>query len=113
MAPTLPRRDRRRFLRKLALELAFLALPGLGWRRAAAGPVAVQVNPDAPQARALDYHADAAGVHSSLRSSPMQVCANCRFYTTARPSGWGHCSVFRGQLVPAGGWCTAFTPRPD
>jgi hypothetical protein len=62
-----------------------------------------QLDPDDPQAKALDY------VHAS--ENPEQLCKNCQLYTGKEGAEWGPCAIFPGKGVNANGWCKSWLKK--
>jgi hypothetical protein len=82
-----------------------------------AGLAAAQSQPllqeDDDEAKATEYHADAAKV-SKTRSPkyvPGQTCANCGLYAPDGDRPSGGCALFYGKDVLAKGWCNAWVKK--
>jgi anaerobic selenocysteine-containing dehydrogenase len=92
--------DRRAFLKKSLIGLA--ALPfgaGVLSTRALAADMPM-LTEDNPQAKALQYAADA----SAAGAPSGQVCTNCMHYTAENQG----CALFPGYAVHKNGWCSAW-----
>lgn len=93
-------KTRRMFLLRAAGAGAIVALTGLlTGRRVAADSHVPKLDPDSPQAKALDY------THQSPKAG--QRCDNCQFYQGG-DAPWGGCQIFPGNLVSAEGWCKSW-----
>lgn len=58
------------------------------------------------QAQRLDYVHEADAEDLAGRSNG-EYCHNCRYFSNEQ-DGWGECPIFRGSLVSASGWCSAW-----
>jgi hypothetical protein len=100
--------DRRGFGRRCAAlaALGVVAPVRFGWSEEPA-----RVDEDAPQAKALGYRHDAATVDKTRFPNFVEGshCANCALYQGGEE--WGPCTLFAGQLVAAGGWCSAWAKK--
>ncbi|MDP5141637.1 high-potential iron-sulfur protein [Rheinheimera baltica] len=92
--------SRRRFLKLSAGGIVGLSVGGLSLRAFAAE----QVDPENPQAKALQY------VHKSAKEG--QNCSNCILLQGDASEAWRPCGVFPGKLVNAEGWCAAWAKKP-
>jgi hypothetical protein len=97
--------SRRRFLLVTATSLA--AAPVV---RLAIAQGAEKVDEKSPQAKALDYHHNAAQVKNPKRTKD-QFCHNCQFFQGKAGDAWGPCTVFQGKLVAANGWCSTWVKK--
>jgi anaerobic selenocysteine-containing dehydrogenase len=66
------------------------------------------VTPTNPQAQALNFVLDAAT--SKQRTNAAARCDTCSLYTAKGPKEGG-CGVFAGGIVPAAGWCSAWSQK--
>lgn len=97
--------SRRKFVKKGLFGLALLPL-GAGvltnnaWANA-------KLDPNAPNAKALNYVpvASTAASHPAFKAG--SNCANCNFYQAS-----GACPLFGNQIVEAEGWCQAWVKKP-
>ena len=67
-----------------------------------------------PEARAVDYTADAATVDAKkfAKYKPGQTCANCSLYGGAAGEPSGGCALFYGgKVVAAKGWCSSWEKK--
>lgn len=64
---------------------------------------AVLVDPESPTAKALQY---------IVESDKGDICSGCLLYVEVEGKEYGGCSIFPGQVVPAGAWCSAYQPKP-
>ncbi len=64
---------------------------------------AAMVDPESAQAKGLQY---------TEASDKEAACAGCALYAAVDGKDHGKCIIFSGQLVPAGGWCSAFQAKP-
>lgn len=62
-----------------------------------------QLDPDNPQAKALQY------THES--PNPDKKCSNCQLYTGEPDAAWGPCSIFPGKQVAAEGYCSSWVAQ--
>lgn len=69
---------------------------------AIAGGHQPKVDPEDPQAKALQY------TNESTKAD--QNCANCRLYTGG-DAEWGGCAIFAGKEVAGTGWCSAWVAK--
>ncbi len=85
-------------------------LLGAGLARAQSQPL-LQEGDD--EAKAVDYHADAAKVDRarSPKYAPGQTCANCALYAPDGDKPSGGCGLFYGKDVLATGWCNAWEKK--
>lgn len=97
--------SRRGFLGQVVGATVFAAMSGLVvGRRAAAASDLPKLDPNDPQAKALNY------VHKS--SMEGQMCKDCQYFKGG-DAAWGECQVFPGKQVNAQGWCVSFYPKGD
>ena len=96
---------RRRFLVVSAAGLACAPIA-----RLAIAQNAEKVDENSPQAKAPDYHHDAAQVKNPKRQKD-QFCHNCQFFQGAAKDQWAPCTVFQGKQVAASGWCTTWVKK--
>ena len=92
--------SRRRFLKLSAGGVVGLSMGGISLKAFAAE----QVDPESPQAKALQY------VHKSAKDG--QNCANCALIQGADGEAWRPCGIFPGKLVNSEGWCAAWAKKP-
>ena len=66
-----------------------------------------------PQAQALGYVGDAAGVDTSRfpQYTAGSRCENCALYQGKPGSEQAPCPIFAGRQVRATGWCSAYSPK--
>ena len=93
---------RRQLLRMTTRVAAIVPLSSLTSRMSIAEELP-PVNPDDPQAKALEY------VHAS--PNPEQLCKNCQLYTGKEGAEWGPCAIFPGANVNANGWCKSWVQK--
>jgi len=104
--------SRRSLLKGALLTLAAAPAAALLSREAmAANPL---LDPNDPQAKALNYHADATKVDAKANPTYKAGahCANCIQYTGAAGSAEGGCNIFPGKDVHAAGWCKVWVLKP-
>lgn len=99
--------SRRRFLNRVPLGLAVVALGGLPLPAESAANLPM-VTPDDPTAKALKYVNDAS---QASGTQPGSKCANCANYQGAAGSTEGGCLLFPGKAVKASGWCSGWTAK--
>ena len=97
--------SRRRFLLVTAAGLAAGPVA-----RLAVAQSAEKVDEASAQAKALDYHHDAAQVKNPKRTKD-QFCHNCQFFQGKAGDAWGPCTVFQGKQVAANGWCSTWVKK--
>ena len=102
---------RRRFLRMAVAGAAALPVCALTARRLRAQE---QVDPSDEVAQQLGYVEDASEVDPEEwpNYEDGQLCSNCDLYEAAEGDEWGPCQIFGGDLVAAGGWCSAWVEQP-
>ncbi|MBV8603759.1 MAG: high-potential iron-sulfur protein [Pelomonas sp.] len=93
----------------LVRAIAVPALLGAA-ARASAQDAALLKESDA-EARAVDYHADAATATKSPGYQPGQTCANCGLWGGEPRDATGGCGLFFGKQVAAIGWCKAWEKK--
>lgn len=112
--------SRRDFLRNSFVVLA--ALPVLGTvlasctKKGGSNPPegTTAVKEDDPLAASLGYKHEASAVDTAKypkragAEGAKQFCHNCQFYTARGDSGWGDCTILRGGVVKAEGWCNSW-----
>lgn len=67
-----------------------------------------------PEARAVDYTADAANVDAKKfpKYKAGQTCANCSLYGGSAGDAAGGCALFYGgKVVAAKGWCSSWEKK--
>lgn len=94
--------QRRSFLRKAAAGAMSVPVIGLVGTRSAR---AEKLDPDNPQAQALDYVHDASQADSARTEGA--ICGNCMHWTGG-DAQWGGCNIFPGKDVNRDGWCSAW-----
>lgn len=103
-----PNHSRRKFLKGTLAGAATLPLAGLAQRSWAQQ----KVQPDAPLAQSLNYTPDAASLPKSAARKPNEFCHNCQFFQAQAAKGdstqWAPCTIFKGKLVSADGWCSSW-----
>ncbi len=110
--------SRRRFLGKVLLGAAALPMGKvLLDNQAFAAPApaagnAPKLDPNDPQAKALNYTHDAKTVKNPARTADNQICATCMHFTADSKAAWGPCNIFGGKLVAGKGWCSAWAAKP-
>lgn len=99
--------NRRDFMRHGLLSLAILPLGAKLAVRPALAQTFPRLNPEAPQARALNYveNAEQARRHSAYEKG--ERCANCLFFQEANQN----CQLFPQHSVEPEGWCQSWTQR--
>ncbi|WP_232822312.1 high-potential iron-sulfur protein [Salinicola sp. CR57] len=94
---------RRRFLRHGMCASGLLLL---GWRGL---PTLAQdkpkLDPDAYQAKALDYVEEASNAADNPAYQAGRRCANCDFFTASSQA----CGLFPDHRVASDGWCSGWT----
>jgi len=93
---------RRQMLRITAGATAMVPLSFITTRATHAADLP-PLDPDNPQAKALEY------VHAS--ANPDQLCKNCQLYTGKEGAEWGPCAIFPGKGVAANGWCKSWVKK--
>ena len=101
------RLSRRSLLQKLTLGIPLvpLAVARLSTALAADAPL---LSPDAKEAKAVKYVADAS---KAVGAVPGSTCANCAVYQGHAGSPQGPCQIFPGKQVKAAGWCSSWAPQ--
>ncbi|MDX1541458.1 MAG: high-potential iron-sulfur protein [Geminicoccaceae bacterium] len=101
---------RRRFLRMAVAGAAALPVCALTARRLRAQE---KVDPSDEVAQQLGYVEDASEVDAEEwpNYEDGQLCSNCDLYEAAEGDEWGPCQIFGGDLVAAGGWCSAWVEQ--
>lgn len=97
--------DRRRFLHRTA---PLLGLTLLGFRPLIAlAQSRPRLDPEAPQARAMNYveHAETAQGASAYREG--RHCGNCDIFSASNDG----CGLFPDHRVVETGWCSAWTAK--
>jgi hypothetical protein len=94
--------------RRRLIQLAPLLCAGLA--RAQSQPLLKESD---DEAKAVDYHADAAKVDKarSPKYAAGQTCANCSLYAPDGNKPSGGCGLFYGKDVMAKGWCNAWEKK--
>ena len=93
---------RRVLLQRVAMGLAATSLASLSSRARAANPL---ISEQDPEAKKVHYVADAGRAKEAQSGSN---CSNCSIYT-AMGDTQGSCTLFKGKLVKAAGWCNAWS----
>lgn len=97
-----------RFDRRRVLKLAAL---GTGALMTARVPSVFaeddRLDPEAQQAKALNYVHDASEAADHPNFKEGSNCANCQLWTGG-DAEWGGCDIFPNKKVAAAGWCTAW-----
>jgi hypothetical protein len=96
--------------RRRLLAVAAAGLAAAPIARLALAQNAEKVDEASPQAKALDYHHDAAQVKNPKRTSD-QFCHNCQFFQGKQADAWAPCTVFQGKLVANKGWCSTWVKK--
>ena len=102
---------RRKFLQLSAVAVAgCVAFPG----REAQAEELPHLAEDDKMATGLKYTHDASTVDPAKRVRPdaEQTCANCQFIQGEDGAEWRPCQLIPGKAVAAGGWCSAWAPKP-
>ncbi|RDL45746.1 high potential iron-sulfur protein [Marinomonas piezotolerans] len=99
-------KDRRAFIKKGLLGLA-VAPFGVSMISRSAFAAMPMLDPNAPNAKALNYVEDAAQATSHPAFKANSKCANCALYQAS-----GACPLFAGHKVDANGWCQAWVKKP-
>ncbi|GAB2791532.1 hypothetical protein GCM10027040_17020 [Halomonas shantousis] len=100
--------SRRDFMRNSLLGLAALPLgAGILSQRALAQEL-TPLDPDNPQAKALNYVTDASQASGHPAYEEGEHCANCMFFKEANHG----CQLFPQHSVEPGGWCQSWTQKP-
>jgi hypothetical protein len=95
--------SRRNFLRQAAAGTALVAMSGtLASRISVAAGHLPKVDPNEPQAKALEY------THESSKAD--QRCNNCQLWQGG-DKDWGGCPIFPGKEVSAKGWCKSWVKK--
>lgn len=105
--PRLKSASRRRVLQRLALALPLTLFAS---RRLAHAAPASQplLDPASPQAKAVNYVADA---KQSGGAAHGNTCASCGLYQGPNGSAQGACQLFPGKDVKAAGWCSSWAAQ--
>jgi hypothetical protein len=104
--------------RRKALQGFALLIGAAGAMRGAdsneATPMLVPLRASDPGAIALGYHEDARTVDAKEFPTYQlgQLCRNCLQMHGDAGDPWHYCNLFRGKLVAANGWCTAWARKP-
>ena len=102
------KQSRRDFMRHSLLGLAALPLgAGILSQRAFAQELP-PLDPENPQAKALNYVKDAQQASDHPAYSEGETCANCMFFKEANNG----CQLFPQHSVAPGGWCQSWTKQP-
>lgn len=97
--------SRRDFMRHSLLGLAALPLgTGILSSRAFAQELP-RLDPEAPQAKALNYVEDAEQASGHAAYEEGETCANCMFFQEANQG----CQLFPQHSVEPEGWCQSWT----
>lgn len=99
--------SRRALLKKGLFGLAALPL-GMGVLTSQAFAAKPQLSEDAPQAKALNYVAEASRASGHAKYQAGQSCDNCLFFQ-APTSG---CTLFPQNSVEPKGWCQSYVKKP-
>jgi hypothetical protein len=96
--------SRRAILRQVAFGLSAGAL---GFARVPVGNSANEplLSEQDPAAKKVHYVEDASHAHEA---QPGADCSNCSIYAAVGATQ-GSCTLFKGKLVKAAGWCTAWS----
>ncbi|MGB8713830.1 MAG: high-potential iron-sulfur protein [Onishia taeanensis] len=97
--------SRRDFMRNSLLGLAALPLGAGILSRQALAQDLPPLDPENPQAKALNYVAKASDASDHPAYADGEQCSNCMFYN-ADTQG---CQLFPQNSVAAGGWCQSWT----
>ncbi|MCF7674636.1 MAG: high-potential iron-sulfur protein [Akkermansiaceae bacterium] len=81
---------------------------------AQAPPPPVKLEESDPIAMALGFKLDTAKVDAKKypQHSVAQKCSECAVYQAKAGDTLGPCVAIGNKLVPAGGWCVAFSKKP-
>ena len=102
------KQSRRDFIRHSLLGLAALPLgAGILSQRVLAQEL-TPLDPENPQAKALNYVTDAQQASDHPAFSPGEHCANCMFFKEANDG----CQLFPQHSVAPEGWCQSWTKQP-
>ena len=71
------------------------------------------LDPDAPDAKALGFQADASKVtvEANPTFKPGQQCGSCSQFKPLDGNATGACAIFGGRRVPTAAWCRVWTAR--
>ena len=97
--------SRRDFMRNSLLGLAALPLGAGILSRQALAQDLPPLDPENPQAKALNYVTQASDASAHPAYADGEKCSNCMFYN-ADTQG---CQLFPQNSVAAGGWCQSWT----
>ncbi|MAX31441.1 Tat (twin-arginine translocation) pathway signal sequence [Onishia taeanensis] len=97
--------SRRDFMRNSLLGLAALPLGAGILSRQALAQDLPPLDPENPQAKALNYVTQASDASDHPAYADGEKCSNCMFYN-ADTQG---CQLFPQNSVAAGGWCQSWT----
>lgn len=100
--------NRRTFMRNSLLAMAALPLGASLFSRSAFAQTLTPLDPEAPQAKALNYVKVASEASSHAMYKADSTCLNCMFYQ-AENSG---CQLFPQNSVEAAGWCQSWVQKP-
>jgi len=95
--------SRRAMLCRVAVGLSLGS--GLLRDARAAGPKLPLLKESDPEAKAVHYVENAG---SSKEAASGANCANCSLYSSTSDSD-GSCTLFKGKLVKAAGWCNSWS----
>ncbi len=96
--------NRRSFNKLVAKSVAVVPLAALATSLPLrAEGEAAMVDPESPTAKGLQY---------VVASENGDVCSGCLLYVPVEGKDHGNCSIFPGQVVPAGAWCSAYQAKP-
>ncbi|SDL29436.1 Tat (twin-arginine translocation) pathway signal sequence [Modicisalibacter muralis] len=100
--------SRRDFMRHSLFGLAALPLgAGMLSSRALAQEL-TPLDPENPQAKALNYVTDASQASGHAAYEEGETCANCMFFQQANNG----CQLFPQNSVAPEGWCQSWTAKP-
>jgi len=104
--------SRREVMKGALLVGAVLPALGLNGKNAAAADLPL-IDANDPTAKALDFVTDATKLNASTEPAfkPGRHCGVCAQFRGNQADAVGVCNIFAGHVVPAGGWCMAWTQR--
>jgi High potential iron-sulfur protein len=88
------------------MALAAASLASLATARSRAADMPLLSESD-PAAKAVKYVEDATKVSEAMGNR----CDTCALWQAASGATEGTCTLFKGKLVKAAGWCTSWAPQ--
>lgn len=100
--------SRRKFMRNSLFGMAALPLGATLLSKHAFAQELEPLDPESPQAQALNYVKVAADASEHPAYAEGHNCSNCMFFQEANNG----CQLFPGKAVEAAGWCQSWVQKP-